>query len=1026
MGDGIFVRVSAWQVSYPAANLGIQLPPPICCVLFAFAPRSVSISLWLAGIFPLSEIVIPDFNPTSRCLTKINLVTPGSDVIISRNTGCTLIAMAAKPARKLTAADYTVGWICALPLELAASEGMLDRIHDAGSSLSLSEGDQNSYILGEIGGHNVVMACLPTGSMGQTSATTVAVDMMHSFPRIRFGLMVGIGGGAPDPNPSVRPDEDIRLGDVVVSIPSGEMGAVIKYDRGKVVAGGEFQHTGILNVPPSVLTTAVSVLQGRHETLMNAISRSVTDMIQKKHSADSANLASLKRYQHPGAEYDQLFEADYEHVGLAGNATNLVGRPVRDGEKEDGEEEEEDENEFPCPHCDDERLVPRRPRRRKDPVIHYGPIASADMVMRHGATREKLRKKYGILCFEMEAAGLMNVFPCLVIRGICDYSDTHKNKLWQRYAAATAAAYGKELLGTIPRVKPIEPPRLDRAEDELRKEQNPKCTELLEWLGPDTHSRKWADSRKKWHRGTGALFLESQPFLNWTSNRTRTLWCRGIAGSGKTIFSSLVLDRLHAARKDSATDQKAAVICLYLEYERIQEQSLQALLAAILRQLLQQCPEPPSSVSELHATLMANQSQPPLEEICSVVADAIRTFPDVYLVVDALDESPDDAARDLLSNLRELQQSTGLKLLATSRPTIDLGEFFDEYESLEIRAPELDVKAVLDSLMIKLPKLVREDKRLQEKIKDSIAEAVDGMFILVEPFLYSLRSERTVGDINDALRGLLESPDKIAMVYERTLRRIDDHPVKDQQMAHRILAWVLLAKRPLSCREFQHALSVRIGEDFDKDYFAGNLEDAVGLCAGLVVINHESDTVQLMHHTARNYFKAAATQLDWISYAGSTITAACVTYLSFSAFSAGPCPSDEALSARLQDFPFLAYAAQQWGSHLRESDVETTAPLTRSISQAEELAVQFLREESNVWSAHQVLHMPAYGYPGYSQHFIREANGLQLAASFGLTEERRCTEQRKMAMSTSYYSSCAMRPSALTFRKRNIATPRCT
>jgi hypothetical protein len=50
----------------------------------------------------------------------------------------------------------------------------------------------------------------------------------------------------------------------------------------------------------------------------------------------------------------------------------------------------------------------------------------------------------------MEAAGLMDDFPCLVVRGICDYADSHKNKLWQGYAAAMAAAYAKELLSVIP------------------------------------------------------------------------------------------------------------------------------------------------------------------------------------------------------------------------------------------------------------------------------------------------------------------------------------------------------------------------------------------------------------------------------------------------------------------------------------------------------------------------------------------------------------------------------------------------
>lgn len=98
---------------------------------------------------------------------------------------------------------------------------MLDKVHEG---VQLAEGDKNTYVLGEINGHNIAMTCLPAGSIGQTSAATVATDMRHSFPRIQFGLMVGIGGGAP--NPSARPDEDIRLGDVVVSIPTGELGMV--------------------------------------------------------------------------------------------------------------------------------------------------------------------------------------------------------------------------------------------------------------------------------------------------------------------------------------------------------------------------------------------------------------------------------------------------------------------------------------------------------------------------------------------------------------------------------------------------------------------------------------------------------------------------------------------------------------------------------------------------------------------------------------------------------------------------------
>jgi nucleoside phosphorylase len=128
------------------------------------------------------------------------------------------------------------------------------------------------------------------------------------------------------------------------------------------------------------------------------------------------------QFAHPGIQHDSLYAADYDHP--EGDAT--------------------------CSQCDIRRLMAREPRSSGDPAIHYGLIASGDQVMRHGATRDRLRKELDVLCFEMEAAGLMDSFPCLVIRGICDYVDSHKNKRWQPYAAATAAACAKEILNIIP------------------------------------------------------------------------------------------------------------------------------------------------------------------------------------------------------------------------------------------------------------------------------------------------------------------------------------------------------------------------------------------------------------------------------------------------------------------------------------------------------------------------------------------------------------------------------------------------
>ncbi|KAF9775816.1 hypothetical protein IL306_006052 [Fusarium sp. DS 682] len=103
-----------------------------------------------------------------------------------------------------------------------------------------------------------------------------------------------------------------------------------------------------------------------------------------------------------------------------------------------------------------ELLRPERlPRLNIEPTIHYGLVASGNRVVKDATLRDKLSREYGVLCFEMEAAGVMNTGKCMVIRGICDYSDAKKNMIWQNYAAATAAAYTKLLLSAVAAVEGI-------------------------------------------------------------------------------------------------------------------------------------------------------------------------------------------------------------------------------------------------------------------------------------------------------------------------------------------------------------------------------------------------------------------------------------------------------------------------------------------------------------------------------------------------------------------------------------------
>lgn len=156
--------------------------------------------------------------------------------------------------KALACTHYSLAWICALPLELAAAQVMLEEIHPSLTSTAITN---IKYTLGKVAGHNIVIACLPSGVYGTISATSVVSQIRSIFSNVRHGVMVGIGGGVPSGN------ADIRLGDVVVSKPTGNSGGVVHYDLGNIVSYGHFEHTGMLNQPPLVLLTAVSKIQAR-------------------------------------------------------------------------------------------------------------------------------------------------------------------------------------------------------------------------------------------------------------------------------------------------------------------------------------------------------------------------------------------------------------------------------------------------------------------------------------------------------------------------------------------------------------------------------------------------------------------------------------------------------------------------------------------------------------------------------------------------------------------------------------------
>ncbi|KAI0817992.1 hypothetical protein GGR55DRAFT_685440 [Xylaria sp. FL0064] len=813
-----------------------------------------------------------------------------------------------------THSDYTVGWVCALPMEQTAAIAMLDQRHADLPKLSRLPNDNNTYTLGSIGSHNVVVACLPKGKMGTVSVAGVATQMIDAFPSIKLCLMVGIGGGVP---------LKVRLGDVVVGTPIGQYPGVVQWDMGKEEQGNKFTRTGSLNNPPNLLLGAAARLESDHGLTGSKIPDYLDEMVLK-------NPHLAQKYLRSQSFQDVLFKADYDHK--ESNPDQAETRSPEDKEDED------DENES-CQYCDKTQIVRRRPRNMR---VHFGLIASGNRVVKNATFRDKLLHdlQSNVLCIEMEAAGLMDNFPCIVIRGICDYADTHKHKVWQEHAAAVAAAFAKELL------QYVQPNDVD---------QERAVKDILTDISSNISSINQYAAYTR---------------LHWIRGRSQTLFCPGNPRARKTILTSIIIDDLEQRFRNESTTTVAYVYC---NYRRQHEQTVESLLSSLLKQLAQTQYSLPDTLEAIYKQHKKKRTRPSLDEISNALESVIHQVSRVFIVVDALDEcQPLDGCRTkFLSTIFNLQSKTGLNIFATSRYIPDITVQFSRSLSIEIRATEHDIGRYLNDHLSELPKYVTNEPDLQTEITASITKAADGMFLLAQLYLSALVGKDTRKAIQTVLQMLATGLNSYDDAYVFAMERIRAQPKGQAKRAEQVLSWIVCAKRPLKVEELLHALAVEPGEpEFNEDNLP-EIEDTVSVCAGLVTIDEEDDTVRLVHHTTQDYF--ARSQSRWFPYAQLFIARACTTYLAYRDFASGYAGTDEEFDRRLSLYPLYDYAAHNWGHHVR------------GISDFQDV-LSFLQQPGQVEASGQALTTRGGWYPGYSQEPAKEWTGLHLSAYFGLNE----------------------------------------
>jgi nucleoside phosphorylase len=275
------------------------------------------------------------------------------------------------------------------------------------------------YRRGKIGQHYVALVTL--SQTGLAAAADAASRMSSVFTNIEIMLVVGIAGGTPSYESETK---QIVLGDIVVSMPGPGHGGIFQYDSGAWDRDGRLKVLTHTNSPADRVKNLVNHLRGE------SISATLPQLLASMRSKIPEEFVNQYLDQILHKEGDRVFPSNYGHVRERELCTSCC-EPAKAKQRSDRGAE--------------------ATRKIDSPRVHYGCIGSTSQLQMSASMRDRLRdSSRQVLAYEMETSGVINTHSALAIRGICDYADSHKNKIWQKYASATAVAYAKVLLQNLP------------------------------------------------------------------------------------------------------------------------------------------------------------------------------------------------------------------------------------------------------------------------------------------------------------------------------------------------------------------------------------------------------------------------------------------------------------------------------------------------------------------------------------------------------------------------------------------------
>ncbi|KAK6525439.1 hypothetical protein TWF694_005576 [Orbilia ellipsospora] len=794
--------------------------------------------------------------------------------------------------------DYTIAWVTILEEEWIAAGFMLDEQHPRPDSLP---NDPNSYKVGRIGRHNVVITRLPRA--GTDAGSHAVSNLWRTFRNIRFVFLIGVGGGAPgEPVSENSNKEDLRLGDVVVAFQENEnesqigekvqekeiyvhkvynlikafrVGFVLQYDFGKDMANGEFNNRSYIRKPQTEVINCMrywkSEQRAGETNLNNFLNDSLTKIEEKIQQGTAPGLGD---YRFPGRKHDNLHKVTDDAAGE--RAANISPE-----------------------------LVTRIERKHNLPIVHYGLIACANRVMGDGRKREELRRKHGVMCFEMEAAGLMNDFPCIVIRGISDYSDGNKDVDydWKPWASLTAAAAAKDLLSTI-QPSSVETTRtvveiLNHVNDAMEErnkaiEAQKSIAKLKKRISFSEDLSKGLKDKycQKAQKGTGEWMQNEEQFKNWTSDtpRNKVLWVCGKHGVGKSYLCALTIENI-----EEAYGKPSVIYAFIHKDERTNTNRLFCQLASqLLSAILDNATEIPEYLKDF-LDLEKSDTKKIIRLISSLLLarSSEGNGPPTYIFVDGLDEReyfdkatgedrPKEENYSFIKTLVEIANtpSTSIRLWFSSQPIGNITECFKDLgvPSIEITTEKTD-RDVLQYLESAVPKSVIQDEESREVIRDYIEIRFNSQFRSDATFLWarSICHDLKEAYDEDSVKDILESvPSNLDGQYTNTMEKIKQKSKEGPNIRKSappvwkiVLSMLVFAYRPLRLFELMEGVAILRGNSENLKP-PRNSQEILDACMSFTTLLHEhtieiasmdyktmeSSIVVLCHSSVRQFLEA--------------------------------------------------------------------------------------------------------------------------------------------------------------------------